>query len=218
MSKILCWEGGTMWDSRAVQVFPCKDTVCQQGLCVLCCTHGSSALHLSCEKLTGTWELCMWPRCSLGCAVCGQTQAHFPGTARVCRAGLAQRGGRADTGSRVGMAFSSQLEAEFPKKIHTSTGDLLLQRWSLYSLFFFSDMMVYAFPSVIAEEIIISNKFSICCSSMLLNPRTISVQVSKWLFTTCVCQFLQASFSQLVSHLFMWLIFKPFVILGSSSI
>lgn len=131
MSKILCWQGETMWDNciaRAVQVSPCKGTACQQGLRVTCLTHGSSVLHLRCEKLTETWEFCIWPRCSLGCdCVCGQTQAHFAGSAsslaaRVCRAQAeavlgclighvgrqavtAWPSGRADTGFRVETAL-----------------------------------------------------------------------------------------------------------------
>lgn len=93
MSKILCREGEMMWDNciaKAVQVFTCKDTVCQYGLHVTCLTHGNSVLHPKCKKLMETWELCVWLRCSLGCDyVRGQTQAHFAWTrsclaARVC--------------------------------------------------------------------------------------------------------------------------------------
>lgn len=161
-----------MWDShiaRAVQVFPCKDTFCQQGLRVTCVTHGSSALHLSCDKLTGTRGFCTWPGCSLGCeCVCvGKhrlTLLQSPGAAVLDwlmgyegrQAVTAWPSGMVDTGCRVEMALlqpaGSRISQEDP---HFYS---LLQRWSLYSLVLLSDSMGYGLPHVIAEEIIISNK------------------------------------------------------------
>lgn len=102
---------------------------------------------------------CLWANTS---SLCWRAQE------QQCWAGSwAMRGGRLwQPGHQAGLTqvlgwkwlFSSQLEAEFPKKIHTFTHDLLLQWWSLYSLVLLSDSVGYGLPHIIAEEIIISNK------------------------------------------------------------